>query len=61
MYCSFKYGTYEGERNGRYFLDLNERSLNEIVQQAGFEILEIKITDDVKGRNTRWLNVILRK
>ena len=24
MYCSFKYGTYEGERAGRFFTDLNE-------------------------------------
>ena len=23
MYCSFKYGGYEGERTGRFFIDLN--------------------------------------
>ena len=27
MYASFKYGIFEGERHGRYFLDLNEESI----------------------------------
>ena len=62
MYCSFKYGTFEGVRDGRYFLDLNEERLNEIIKLTGFKILELEITNDVNGRNKiNWLNVILKK
>ena len=44
------------------FLDLNEESLNKIIQSTGLKLLELEITEDVKGRNnTRWLNVILGK
>lgn len=28
IYTSFKYGTFEGERNGRYFTDMNEEKFN---------------------------------
>ena len=26
IYTSFKYGTFEGERNGRYFTDFTEKT-----------------------------------
>ena len=32
IYTSFKYGTFEGERNGRYFTDFTEEKFNEFVQ-----------------------------
>ena len=62
MYCSFKYGSFEGERNGRFFTDLNEESLNELINNTGFTILEISISLDVRvDRNDKWLNVVLSK
>ena len=62
MYCSFKYGDFEGERNGRFFTDLNENRLNELLDNTKFNLLEISITDDVRAeRDDRWMNVILRK
>ena len=64
VYTSFKYGTFEGERNGRYFTDLNEEMLKELLQTAEvFEIKEQWITSDVRpGRDDeKWLNVILKK
>lgn len=64
VYTSFKYGTFEGERNGRYFTDLNENMLAELLASAGvFEIKEQWITSDVRpGRDEeKWLNVILKK
>lgn len=62
MYCSFKYGEYEGERNGRYFTDLNEQKLKDILKNTNLNIIEICITEDVRpDRNEEWLNVILKK
>ena len=64
IYVSFKYGDYEGERNGRYFTDMTETSMKELL--ADFPELEVEkqwITGDVRvGRgDERWLNMILRK
>ena len=62
MYCSFKYGNFEGIRNGRFFIDLNEESIKEYIKDTGFIIKEYLITKDVrKDRDESWLNVILEK
>ncbi|EID84348.1 Methyltransferase [Treponema sp. JC4] len=64
FYTSFKYGTFEGERNGRYFTDMTEESLSALLTKViGFSIEEQWITSDVRpGREEeKWLNVILRK
>ena len=59
MYVSFKYGVFEGERNGRKYLDLNEESIK---KYTNLSIVDIKITKDVRpNRLEKWLNVILRK
>ena len=64
IYTSFKYGDFEGVRNGRYFTDFNEDSFKEFI--AGIPELTIEdhwITGDVRPRrgDERWLNLILRK
>ena len=64
FYLSFKYGTYEGMRNGRYFNDLNEDLLNKCIAQVkDVEIGEISVSSDVRqGReNEKWLNCFLIK
>ena len=62
MYCSFKYGSFEGLRRERFFLDLNEESFKEYIKNTGFEIKEFLITKDVRpDREESWLNVILEK
>ena len=64
IYTSFKDGTFEGERNGRYFTDMTEESLSALLNKTtGFFIEEQWITSDVRpGREEeKWLNVILRK
>ncbi len=64
FYTSFKYGNFEGERNGRYFIDFTEESFTKFIQKLGFfDIIETWITGDARpGReNEKWLNVILRK
>lgn len=64
IYTSFKYGTFAGERNGRFFTDMTEETFAEFL--GGIEGLEIEeqwVTSDVRpGRGEeKWLNLILRK
>lgn len=64
LYVSFKYGTFEGIRNGRYFTDQTEESLKAILDEVGgLEIIRTGITGDARpGReDEKWLNVLLRK
>ena len=64
IYTSFKYGTFEGMRNGRYFIDMTENSLEKLLQDVdGLEVEETWITSDVRpGRGEeKWLNLFLRK
>ena len=59
IYASFKYGDFEGIRNDRYYIDLNE---NNIGKFTNLTILEIEITFDVRpNRNEKWLNIIFKK
>lgn len=64
IYTSFKYGNFEGERNGRYFTDMTEISMAKLL--LDFPELKVEkqwITGDVRvGRgDEQWLNMILRK
>lgn len=61
LYASFKYGTFEGTRNERYFTDLNEESAKELFND--FELIKIWITNDArKGReDEKWLNILVKK
>ena len=64
IYTSFKYGTFEGERNGRYFTDFTEKTFDGFL--SGIRHVKIEeqwLTGDVRpGRESeQWLNLILRK
>ena len=64
IYTSFKYGNFEGERNGRYFTDMTEEKFAKFLSEIdSLDIEEQWITSDVRpGRGEeRWLNLILRK
>ncbi len=64
IYTSFKYGTYEGERGGRYFTDFTIEDFTEFIRPFGeIYIEEDWLTNDVRsGRGEeKWLNLILRK
>lgn len=63
IYASFKYGTFEGERNGRRFTDFTEETFAAFLQHFP----ELTLTDQWQTRDARpnrsdekWLNVILR-
>lgn len=64
IYTSFKYGDFEGERNGRYFTDFMEDTFLEFMKEIPeLTIEDYWITGDVRpGRGEeKWLNLILRK
>lgn len=64
IYTSFKYGTFEGLRNGRYFTDMTEENAGRLLKDAeGLTVEEQWITSDVRpGRGEeKWLNLLLRK
>lgn len=64
IYTSFKYGTFEGERNGRYFTDFTEETFDRFLKDISHvKIEEQWLTGDVRpGRESeQWLNLILRK
>ena len=64
LYVSFKYGDFEGERNGRYFTDMTEETAEELLESVPeLKIKERWVTGDVRaGRGAeKWLNMILRR
>ena len=63
IYTSFKYGTFEGMRNGRYFTDFTPESFREfLARNSKLHITDYWITADVRpGRSEeKWLNLLLR-
>lgn len=64
IYTSFKYGTFEGIRNGRYFTDMTEEKIQNLLLDVDRLVLEETwLTSDVRpGRGEeKWLNLFLRK
>ena len=64
FYVSFKYGTFSGERNGRFFTDMDERNFDTLLRDIPeLNINRQYITEDVRpGRETeKWLNVFLKR
>lgn len=61
MYASFKYGTFEGIIDDRYFTYLTEERLTNIINQTNFKIDKLWISEDKLNRNIKWLNAILKK
>ena len=64
IYTSFKYGVFEGGRNGRYFTDFTIETFESFIEDIReLAIKEHWITGDVRpGReDEKWLNLILQK
>ena len=64
IYTSFKYGNFEGERNGRFFTDFTLDIFKDFIHDVDTLIIkEYWITADVRpGREEeKWLNLLLQK
>lgn len=62
MYASFKYGCFDGERNGRHYKDLTKKSLLKYIKGSKLKIIDTFISEDVRPeRKEKWLNVLLIK
>lgn len=61
LYCSFKYGNFEGKVDDRYFIYLTEETINKYLYGTSLKVIDIKITYDKLNRDNKWLNVILKK
>ena len=64
IYASFKYGDFEGERNGRFFSDFTADAFHSfLIQLPELHIIDEWLSVDVRpGRSEeKWLNIILKK
>ncbi len=63
LYMSFKLGDHDGQRDGRYFTDMNdERFIALNTDKLGFTLIDKWQTRDARpDRDVEWFNVILRK
>ncbi len=63
LYASFKYGDYEGERDGRYFHDMDEESVTELFSHIeGMDIERMWQSHDVRrDKDAYWINVIAKR
>ncbi|MCQ2551286.1 MAG: methyltransferase domain-containing protein [Clostridia bacterium] len=60
FFVCFKYGDGEEVREGKHYTDMTEEVLQKVLQEHGFEILDLFITgDSIKNRDeTKWVNAI---
>jgi len=64
LYASFKYGDFEGIRDGRYFTDFTEESLAAFWKEStSMHIFDVWISQDVRSdrMENQWLNLLARR
>ena len=64
FYSSFKYGTFEGERYGRFFNDMTEEKFTLLIKNfPELKIISQWISQDARPnrKSERWLNIICKK
>lgn len=64
LYASFKYGDFEGERNGRYFTDLTESRLADLLKPIGkLSIIKTTVRNSIieSKQEEKWLDIIIKK
>ena len=64
LYASFKYGTFEGMRNGRYFTDFTEETLRSFWEAVPLlKIFDLWISQDVRPdrKDEKWINLLARR
>lgn len=63
LYVSFRYGEMEGLRGERYFTDMTEEKLSDVIVPSGLRIVDTWISEDkrIERLGDTWLNALLRK
>lgn len=63
LHASFKFGDFEGMRNGRYFNDLTQDSAIEVFEKSDFKVIKTWLTNDSRldRRDEKWTNILVRK
>lgn len=62
LYMSFHYGESQEIRNHRFFHDYTEDTAYAMVKrQDKVDVLDIWVTEDVRGGGRQWLNVLVKK
>ena len=62
LYCSFKYGDQEIEKDNRYFNYINEKIINDIADRNDLNIIDLYYSNDVRmiRNNEKWINIIFK-
>ena len=63
LFMSFRYGDYEGERDGRYYTDYRTKTLKELISgYENLEVIEIQRCDDYRPESEKsWIYALVRK
>lgn len=63
LYMSFRYGDFEGDRDGRFFKDYRTKVLKELItKHENLEIIEIqKCEDKRQDSDITWIYALVRK
>ena len=64
LYASFKYGVFEGMRNGRYFTDFTEEKLKGFWESVtDMPIFDMWISRDVRSdrKERQWINLLAKR
>jgi len=63
LYASFKYGDYEGMKNGRYFIYLTEKTILPYIHDNGLRLVDFWISEDVRPERSgeKWINIIAKR
>lgn len=61
IYCSYKYGAHDHEKEGRQFTNANETRLEQFIAGSGLRVKKCWLSSDARpGRaDEQWLNAIL--
>lgn len=61
LYASFKCSDFEGQRDKRYFTDMTEERMNQLIRQLFKPIMTWHSEDASPERKEDWLNIIVQK
>jgi hypothetical protein len=64
FYMSFKYGTFSGERDGRFYTDMDETSLKRLLDGIpALSLIRQKVSEDVRPEHAgeKWLNAFCKE